>query len=622
MQHPVDVVEDVVLAHLRPELLPVDGKDLIGDVVDATIAVLVNLPGRGRKEPIVCRDLLVGPAGEELGSVPGTGHGYQIWDILHAQSRERGISTRRCDKNPHVLMLRRRENLLQLVHHVVERPVEVDVLLGEWPVRPEVDAILLELVDASPAGIGKKSPAPTDLGRIIVDVVTHRLCVVVLDHPAHVPADRCATEAVAPGITVGLQSCREQLKDRAHGFFLALGPQRWERVEDGIALVDPVTGLVRDDRAPRHRRQGGLVNVGELLLTRLVVGHTVVVQLASRDTGLFGGDEDRHPGSGTKSEDSTALPLTRIPRRAGIAAQVVHPDLGELVHQGLADAVGGVAVHPAIVGDEGHHSLLADSIARPPEGANVGVVEAVLVRGRGTSGVGLPDPGVQGRIVQVRVVVIGAGLAGRVRRIADDHLDRSRQLPLDALIVRRDQRGVGPIPLLGDLEGVGERGTREGRVPGARSLLRGPPLGLLPYPGLLGLRLLGVGGPGLESLGSGRGIGVRRQTRCALLVRNLVHPGLGEGLVRRLDIDACNVVGQQHDLVGPQLPVILARHVLGPDDPRFEQPHDERPGAGERVAQPVTMDTRPQCGAVPSDSVITGYDLGICSSTADCRLAC
>ena len=478
-------------------------------------------------------------------------------------------------------MLRRRENLLQLVHPLVERSVEVGVLLGEWAVRPEVDTVLPEFVGAPLASIGEKVTTPTDLGRIVVDVGTHRLCIVVLDHPAHVPVDRCATEVVAPGIAVGLQPCREQLEDRARGLALALDPQCRECVEDGIALVDPVAGLVRGDRAPRHRRQGGLVNVGELLLAGLVVGYAVVVQLASRNTGLFGGDEDRRPGPGTKSEDSTALPLTRIPRRAGIAAQVVHPDLGELVHQGLADAIGGVAVHPTIVGDEGHHSLLTDSIARPPEGANVGVVEAVLVRGRGTSGVGLPDPGVQGRIVQVRVVVIGTGLAGRVWRVADDHLDRGRQLPLDALIVRRDQRGVGPIPLLGDLEGVGERGTREGRVPGARSLLRSPPLGLL---------ALGAG-----DLTSRPGFS--RWARGELLVRDLVHPGLGEGLVRRLDVDARNVVGQQHDLVGPQLPVILAPQVLGPDDPRFEQPHDERPGAGERIAQLVTMDTRLQCGA-------------------------
>ena len=86
MQHPVDVVEDVVLAHLWPELLPVDGEDLIGDVVDATVAVLVDLPGRGRKEPIVCRDLLVGPAGEELG---GIYERESIRDNVRQQSRKR-----------------------------------------------------------------------------------------------------------------------------------------------------------------------------------------------------------------------------------------------------------------------------------------------------------------------------------------------------------------------------------------------------------------------------------------------------------------------------------------------------------------------------------------------------
>ena len=388
------------------------------------------------------------------------------------------------------------------------------------------------------------------------------MLIVEVDHATHVRLDLAPAEVVAPCISGGFHTAAVagEVSNRVIG-------QCRERVEDGIALVDPVAGLVRGDRAPRHRRQGGLVNVGELLLAGLVVGHAVVVQLASRNTGLFGGDEDRHPGPGTRSEDLAALPARRLPCRTLIAAQVVHPDLGELVHQGLADAVGGVAVHPTIVGDEGHHSLLADSIARPPEGANVGVVEAVLVRGRGTSGVGLPYPGVQGRVVQVRVVVIGTGLAGRVRRVADDHLDRGRQLPLDALIVRRDQRGVGPIPLLGDLEGVGECGTREGRVPGARSLLRSPPLGLL---------ALGAG-----DLTSRPGFS--RWARGELLVRDLVHPGLGESLVRRLDVDARNVVGQQHDLVGPQLPVILAPQVLGPDDPRFEQPHDERPSAGERV---------------------------------------
>ena len=48
----------------------------------------------------------------------------------------------------------------------------------------------------------------------------------------------------------------------------------------------------------------------------------------------------------------------------------------------------------------------------------------------------------------------------------------------------------------------------------------------------------------------------------------------------------------------------------------------ERARAKRGLAQLVTLDTRPQCGAVPSDSVITGYDLGIRPSAADCRLAC
>lgn len=51
VQHPVDVVEDVILAHLRPELLPVDGEDLIGDVVEATIAYSSTSPDEAANSP-------------------------------------------------------------------------------------------------------------------------------------------------------------------------------------------------------------------------------------------------------------------------------------------------------------------------------------------------------------------------------------------------------------------------------------------------------------------------------------------------------------------------------------------------------------------------------------------
>lgn len=44
--------------------------------------------------------------------------------------------------------------------------------------------------------------------------------------------------------------------------------------------------------------------------------------------------------------------------------------------------------------------------------------------------------------------------------------------------------------------------------------------------------------------------------------------------------------------------------------------------AARRIAQPVTMDTRPQCGVALSDSVITGYELGIPAAADVWRLAC
>lgn len=44
--------------------------------------------------------------------------------------------------------------------------------------------------------------------------------------------------------------------------------------------------------------------------------------------------------------------------------------------------------------------------------------------------------------------------------------------------------------------------------------------------------------------------------------------------------------------------------------------------ATRRIAQPVTMDTRPQCGVALSDSVITGYELGIPAAADVWRLAC
>ena len=52
---------------------------------------------------------------------------------------------------------------------------------------------------------------------------------------------------------------------------------------------------------------------------------------------------------------------------------------GVFVGEGEADTVGGVAVDPAAVGDEGDDSRVADAVGGPPECSKVGVVQAVLV---------------------------------------------------------------------------------------------------------------------------------------------------------------------------------------------------------------------------------------------------
>ena len=160
-------MEDVVLAHLRPELLPVDGEDLIGDVVDATVAVLVDLPGRGRKEPIVCRDLLVGPAREELGSVY---IGFAVGQRILHQDAEWRSSTRFDSPKPHILMLRRREITGIFSWDRVKNRIKVKGVLAKWP----IDRFILHMLGNKSLGMpgycsAANVPTPTDLGWITAE---------------------------------------------------------------------------------------------------------------------------------------------------------------------------------------------------------------------------------------------------------------------------------------------------------------------------------------------------------------------------------------------------------------------------------------------------------------------
>ena len=54
-------------------------------------------------------------------------------------------------------------------------------------------------------------------------------------------------------------------------------------------------------------------------------------------------------------------------------------------------------------------------------------------------------------------------------------------------------------------------------------------------------------------------------------------------MVDRLDVDGCDVVGQQHQLVGMDFVFVLVRQVLGRDQAALQQPGDEGAGPGEGV---------------------------------------
>ena len=54
-------------------------------------------------------------------------------------------------------------------------------------------------------------------------------------------------------------------------------------------------------------------------------------------------------------------------------------------------------------------------------------------------------------------------------------------------------------------------------------------------------------------------------------------------MVDRLDVDRCDVVGEQHDLVGVDFVGIFVRQFLGLDQPGLKQARDEGAGAREGV---------------------------------------
>ena len=137
----------------------------------------------------------------------------------------------------------------------------------------------------------------------------------------------------------------------------------------------------------------------------------------------------------------------------------------ELLEQALAQAVGGVGVDVAAVGDEADDAPGRRLGPRPSGWRGC--------RSRRASSCSSPSSArrtsasmrrVERRVLQVRVVVVRAGLPGRVRRVADDDPDVGGLLSHDALVVADEDRRVEGVVVLVHLEGVGEHDAVEGQV--------------------------------------------------------------------------------------------------------------------------------------------------------------
>ena len=202
-----------------------------------------------------------------------------------------------------------------------------------------------------------------------------------------------------------------------------------------------------------------------------------------------------------------------------IAAQVQNVDRVEVVGEMFAHPVKRHTIEKSIVGHESDNPVVANSICCPSDRLYICIGKFVLVRRFGRFCVCLRDPLVYHRVFTVLVIVVLVDLPHVVGRIADHHEHGRLPLALDALrVLGRKHRH---LPVLGQLEGVDEADAREG--------------------------LINAGG-------------------VVVLVLN-VHAG--------------DVVGQQHDLVAVQLPLVLALE-RGTRD-RAHHAHDEVAGADEGV---------------------------------------
>ena len=338
------------------------------------------------------------------------------------------------------------------------------------------------------------------------------LVVVVADEPLHVRGQIGTRVVVHPRVPGRLKPAGEVGEDGdlfPGGVFL---PDGWPGLVFVVALVGPVAVGVGGDGLPVDAGEGALGDDAEFVFAGEVVADVAVVDLAGPGVGgVLDSDPDPDGSAGSASEDVARFLLAKFACGSCVAAEVVGVDAGVFVCQGQADAVGGVAVEPAAVGDEGDDAFVADAVGGPAEGPQVGVVEAVLVRSGGACGVGVADPGVEGGVGDVGVEVVGGGLSDRVGRVADDDVDGGGVLAGDAFVVLGEDHRIQAVAVLGDLEGVGEDDAFE------RAVLGG----------------------------------------CFFA---------GEGVVGGFDVDRGDVIREEHDLVGVELTGVFAGQILRGDE--------------------------------------------------------
>lgn len=200
------------------------------------------------------------------------------------------------------------------------------------------------------------------------------LVVVVIDESLHVRGQSDAGVVVHPGISARLKAAREGGEHGGLARDGALLPYGRPGEVVVVALVGPVAVGVGCDGLPVDAGQGAVFDDAEFVFAGEVVAYVAVEDLAVAGVGgVLDADEDGDGVAAAGAEDLAAFLAGELAGGALVAAQAVDVDAGVFVGQGQADAVGGVAVDPAAIGDERDDTGVSDAVGRPPKRTQVGI---------------------------------------------------------------------------------------------------------------------------------------------------------------------------------------------------------------------------------------------------------